>query len=150
MKTMPVLCLFCGAMCLAGCIPTIQTSSTEQRVVELPADDPRSSLETAAEIGQSLIDSGLGADIQKQFPNLTQEQLRGKYLTWNVGSFQGKKTVFFLTGIRYTGKLPEATAVADYCELRVKQAVAAKFSTPETEKAGKKEKRREKGGEKKG
>ena len=124
MKATSILSLLCGAICLAGCI---QRFHTEQRVVELPADDPKTSVETAAQIGQSLIDGGLGADVQKQFPTLSQEQLRGLYLTWNVEICRSKKTVFFLTGIRHTGKLPEAKAIADYCELRVKQAVAAKF-----------------------
>jgi len=87
---------------------------------------------SAAKIGQTLVAGGLAAEIQKQFPNLTQQQLSGLYLTWNVGNFQGKKSVFFLTGIRYTGSLPEAKAVADYCESRVKKAVAEKFSTPES------------------
>lgn len=106
----------------------------EQRVIELPADNPNTSVNAAAQIGQALIDSGLGTDVEKQFPTLTREQLRGLYLTWNVGYFHGKKTVFFLTGIHYSGKLPEAKAVADYCESRVKQAVAAKFSTPKSGK----------------
>ena len=109
---------------LVGCI---QSSHVDQRVVELPADDPNSTLDTAAQIGKGLFASGMAADIQKQFPTLTQQQLKGTYLTWNVGVFSGKKSVFFLTGIRYTGSLPEAKAVADYCESRVKKAVAEKF-----------------------
>jgi hypothetical protein len=119
--------LLCGTICSTGCM---QRFSTEQRVVELPADDPNTSLETAAQIGQKLVASGLAADIQKQFPNLTPEQMRGLYLTWNAGVFQGKKSIFFLTGIRYTGSLPDAKAVADYCESRVRQAVATRFSAP--------------------
>jgi hypothetical protein len=109
---------------LAGCI---KSSHVEQRVVELPANDPNSTLDTAAKIGQGLFASGMAADIQKQFPTLTQQQLQGTYLTWNVGVFNGKKSVFFLAGIRYTGSLPEAKVVADYCESRVKKAVAEKF-----------------------
>jgi hypothetical protein len=37
--------------------------------------------------------------------------------------------VFFLTGMRYTGSMTNAKAVADYLESRVKQAVAANFSS---------------------
>ena len=117
--------LVCGALLLlAGCI---QSSHVEQRVIELPANDPNSTLDTAAQIGKGLFTSGMAADIQKQFPTLTQQQVQGTYLTWNAGVFSGKKSVFFLTGIRYTGSLPEAKAVADYCESRVKKAVAEKF-----------------------
>ena len=124
MKSILISALLCGAVALVGCI---QSSHVEQRVIELPANDPNTSLDTAAKIGQALFAGGMAADIQKQFPNLTQQQLQGTYLTWNVGSFQGKKSVFFLTGIRYTGPLPEAKAIADYCESRVKKAVAEKF-----------------------
>jgi hypothetical protein len=89
-------------------------------------------LATAAQIGQALAANGFGADVQKKFPSLTQQQLEGVYLTWNAGVFSGTNSVFFLTGIRYTGTLPDAVAVADYCELRVKQAVEARFATPIT------------------
>ncbi len=116
--------LVCVAICFSACI---QHSSVEQRVVELPAGNSNTSIETAAQIGKTLIASGFGADIQKQFPSLSQQHLQGLYLTWNVGNFQGKQSVFFLTGIRYTGALPEAKAVADYCEARVKKAVVEKF-----------------------
>ena len=102
----------------------------EQRVVELPAGNPNTSLDTAAQIGKALIASGLGAAIQKQFPTLSQQQLHGLYLTWNSGVFQGKQSVYFLTGIRYTGSLPEAKKVADYCELQVRKVVITKFITP--------------------
>ena len=112
---------------LAGCI---KSSRVEQRVVELPANDPNSTLATAAQIGQALVASGFGADVQKQFPSLTQQQLQGLFLTWNAGVFSGTNSVFFLTGIRYTGSLTNAKAVADYCESRVKQSVATKFSPP--------------------
>ena len=117
----------CAAVSLAGCL---QQTHIEQRSIELPADNPDATLATAARIGQNLIASDFGADIQKQFPKLSQDQLRGLYLTWNAGDFQGKQRVFFLTGIRYSGDLPEAKSVADYCESRVKQVVAAKFPPP--------------------
>ena len=124
MKTVLFSILLCGAVCLSDCI---QRTSVEQRVVELPMGNPDATLSTAAQIGQSLFASGMAADIQKQFPNLTQQQLQGTYLSWNAGVFSGTNSVFFLTGIRYTGSLPEAKAVADYCGSRVKQAVAARF-----------------------
>ena len=94
--------------------------------------DTNATLATAAQIGQSLVATGLGPEIQKKFPSLTQQQLQGLYLTWNSGVFSGTNSVFFLTGIRYTGSLPEAKAIADYLESRVKEAVAAKFPPPTT------------------
>jgi hypothetical protein len=127
MKTVLLLAFACAAICLSGCI---QHSSVEQRVVELPVGNPNTSLDTAAQIGKALITSGLGPAIQKQFPTLSRQQLKGLYLTWNAGVFQGKQSVYFLTGIRYTGSLPEAKAVADYCESQVRKAVITKFITP--------------------
>jgi len=124
MKTFLFRTFFGAAICLSGCI---QRSSVEQRMVELPVGYPITTLDTAAQIGKVLIASGFGADVHKQFPSLTQKHLQGLYLTWNVGNFQGKQSVFFLTGIRYSGALPEAKAVADYCEARVKKAVVEKF-----------------------
>lgn len=109
---------------MSGCI---QHSSVEQRVVELPAGNTNSTMDTAARIGKALIGSGFGADVQKRFPNLSQQHLHGLYLTWNIGNLQGKQSVFFLTGIRFSGSLPEAKAVAEYCEARVKKAVVEKF-----------------------
>ena len=130
MKTILFPILYCVAVVLSGC--TFQRSSVEQRVVELPAANTNATLATAAQIGQALVASGLGADVQKQFPSLTQQQLQGLYLTWNAGVFSGTNSVFFLTGIRYNGSMPQAKAVADYCESRVKRAVAAKFAPPPT------------------
>jgi hypothetical protein len=122
--------LLCAAICVSGC--SIQRSSVEQRVVELPMSDTNATLAAAAKIGQSLVASGLGSDVQKKFPSLTQQQMQGVYLTWNSGVFSGANSVFFLTGIRCTGSLPEAKAIADYLESRVKEAVAAKFRPPAT------------------
>ena len=124
MKTILFSILICLSVCLSGCI---QRSSTAQRVVELPMGDTNATFATAAQIGQSLISSGLGPEVQKKFPNLTQQQLQGLYLTWNTGVFSGTNSVFFLTGIRYTGTLTNADAVADYLQSRVKQAVAVRF-----------------------
>ena len=112
---------------LGGCI---QSSRVEQRVIELPANDTNSTLRTAAQIAESVVTNGFPSDLQKRFPNLTPQQLNGAYVTWNEGYFQGNKSVFLLTGIRYSGSLPEAKAVADYCESRFKSAVAAKFPGP--------------------
>jgi hypothetical protein len=127
MKSLIFSTLVCTAICFSGCI---QHSSVEQRVVELPAGNPNTSLDTAAQIGKSLVARGLGAATHKQFPTLTQQQLQGLYLTWNAGNFQGKQSVFFLTGIRYTGSLPEAKAIANYCESQVRKAVITKLITP--------------------
>jgi hypothetical protein len=127
MKTVLLPTLACGLLLLSGCI---QHSNVQQRVVELPAGNPNTSLDTAAQIGKGLVGNGLGAAIRKQFPTLTQQQLQGLYLTWDAGVFQGKQSVYFLTGIRYTGSLPEAKAVADYCESQVRKAVITKLITP--------------------
>lgn len=127
MKTVLLSTLACGVLFLSGCI---QHSSVEQRVVELPAGYPSTSLDSAAQIGKALIANGLGPAIQKKFPTLTQQQLQGLYLTWNAGVFQGKQSIYFLTGIRYTGSLPEAKAVADYCESQVRRAVITKLIIP--------------------
>ncbi len=124
MKPILFSILLCAAVALSGCI---QHSRVEQRVVELPAGDTNATLATAARIGQALFAGGLGADVQKQFPSLTQQQLQGLYLTWNAGVFSGTNSVFFLTGVRYAGSMPQAKAVADYLESRVKEAVATNF-----------------------
>jgi hypothetical protein len=124
MKPILFSILLCAAVALSGCI---QHSRVEQRVVELPSGNTNATLATAAQIGQALVAGGLGADVQKQFPSLTQQQLQGVYLTWNAGVFSGTNSVFFLTGVRYTGSMPQAKAVADYLESRVKQAVATNF-----------------------
>lgn len=127
MKSILFSILACGILLVSGCI---QRSSVEQRVIELPAGYPNTSLDTAAQIGKGLIASGLGQAIRNQFPRLTQQQLNGLFLTWNAGVFQGKQSVYFLTGIRYTGNLPEAKALADYCESQVRRAVITKLITP--------------------
>ena len=84
-------------------------------------------LAAAAKLGQGLVNSGLASDVQKQFPSLTSQQLQGLYLTWNAGVFSGTNSVFFLTGIRYTGSMPQAKAIADYLQSRVTQALATNF-----------------------
>ena len=118
--------IFCTATCLVGCLQ-FSHSSTEQRIVELPANNPDATLKAAAQIGQSLLDGGLADDVQKQFPSLTKQQLLGVFVAWHDRLFQGQKTVFLATGIQYVNKLPEAGTIADYCESRVRQAVDARF-----------------------
>jgi hypothetical protein len=115
MKTALLSTLACGVLFLSGCI---QRSSMEQRVVELPAGYPNASFDTAAQIGKALIANGLGAAIRKQFPALTQKQLQGLYLTWNTGVFQGKQSVYFLTGIRYTAACPRQRQLPITASLR--------------------------------
>ncbi len=112
---------------LTGCG---QSSHIEQRVVELPAGNPKTSLDTAGQIGRKLIGAGLGVKIHKKFPSLSDQQLQGLYLTWNEGDSQGRKGVFFQTGIRYTGALPEAKEIADLCESQVRETIVEKFITP--------------------
>ena len=124
LKTILLSLLFGAALCVCGCI---QRSSTEQRVVELPMGNSNATLAAAAQIGQRLVNSGLAADVQKQFPSLTPQQMQGLYLTWNAGVFSGTNSVFFLTGIRYTGSMPQAKAIADYLQSRVSEAVATNF-----------------------
>ncbi len=126
MKRVLLSLLTCVAICLSGCI---QRSSVEQRVVELPMGSTNATLATAAKIGQGLVNRGLAADVQKRFPSLTPQQLQGVYLTWNAGVFSGTNSVFFLTGIRYQGSVPQAKAIADYLQSRVSQAVATNFPT---------------------
>jgi hypothetical protein len=84
----------------------------------------------ASQIGQALIRAGFFTEVQKQFPKLTVEQFQGVYLSWNTGVVEGRERVFFRTGIRYRGSLPEAKAIADYCESLVKAALAAHQAAP--------------------
>jgi hypothetical protein len=127
MRTLSFWTLLAVATCLFGCI---QKSTVDQRVVELPMTNSNATIATAAQIGQGLIKSGLAADVQKKFPSLSSQQLQGLFLTWNTGNFSGTNSVFFLTGIRYTGSMPEAKSVADYLQSRVKEAVATNYSSP--------------------
>jgi hypothetical protein len=127
MRTLSFWTLLCAAACLFGCI---QKSTVDQRVVELPMGNSNATLATAAQIGQGLIKSGLANDVQKKFPSLSTQQLQGLFLTWNTGNFSGTNSVFFLTGIRYTGSMSEAKSVANYLQSRIKEAVATNFPPP--------------------
>jgi len=103
----------------------IKASMTERRVVELPAGQ---ALADAEKICRGLIASGYGADIQRKFPAVTAQQLQGLFLTWNEGTFsQSGHSVFIMCGINYSGSLPQAKELADYCQSVVKKAVADKF-----------------------
>jgi hypothetical protein len=115
------------ALALAGCI---KVSKTERRVVELPAGDSRTSLATAEQICRDLVEGGFYLDIQTKFPALTQEQLKGLFLTWNFGKFQSGDSVFITTGINYQGNLSQAKDIADHCQSLVARAVTAKFILP--------------------
>ena len=119
--------LFLGFL-LVGCITS---SQRDQRVIELPAGDPNTTIATAQQICHDLIAGGFGDEIHRNFPTLTRDQVQGVFLTANEGTFsQSGHSVFILTGINYTGSLPEAKAVADYCESAVRKAVSAKFPAP--------------------
>ena len=110
-----------------GCTGCVSKSYTEERAVDLPDGHPATSLEEAAKIGQALAGGSLLAGVQKEFPSLTQQQLQGLFITWNAVESGGKKTVFLKVGIRYTGTLPEAKAIADFCKLQVQSVVAERF-----------------------
>jgi hypothetical protein len=119
-----LLLLTLFAFTLSGCITS---SQGERRVVELPKGDPETNLATAQKICADLIANGFANDLHNKFPSLTQAQMQGVFLTANEGTFQGGSSVFILTGISYTGSLPEAKDIADYCESAVRKAVSARF-----------------------
>lgn len=117
------------ACCLVLCSCSVSKTTNEQRVAALPSGAPDATLATAEEICRELSIGGYGVDIQRKFPSLTQQQLQGLYLKANVGSFsQGGKSVFITCGLKYTGSLPEAKPIADYCESIVKKAIADRFA----------------------
>jgi hypothetical protein len=70
---------------LTGC--SITSSTVEQRVVELPSGNPNANIATAEQICRDLIASGFINEIQKKFPNLTQQQMQGIYLKWNEDGY---------------------------------------------------------------
>ena len=114
---------------LALCACSVSRTTNERRVAELPTGRPETTLATAEKVCRELIAGGYGADVQRRFPSLTPQQLKGLYLNWNEGSFsQSGQSVFITCGINYTGSLPEAKEVADYCESVVKKAVADRFA----------------------
>jgi hypothetical protein len=121
--------IFFVVSCLTLCSCSVSQTTNERRVAELPKGVPDATLATAEKICRDLIARGYGADIQRKFPSLTQQQLQGLYLNWNEGVFsQGGKSVFITCGLNYTGSLPEAKEVGDYCESVVKKAVADRFA----------------------
>jgi hypothetical protein len=119
-----LLLLLLMAVTLSGCITS---SQGERRVVELPKGDPNTNIATAQKICSDLIANGFATDLHNKFPSLTQTQMQGVFLTANEGTFQDGPSVFILTGITYTGSLPDAKDIADYCESAVRKAVSAKF-----------------------
>lgn len=119
------LCALCIGLFLAGCV---KVTTGQRRVVELPPGHSQSTLANAETICRELIASGYRADVQRRFPSLSPQQLQGLFLTWNEGNFsRSGHTVFIMCGINYTGSLPQAKEVADYCQSLVANAVAAKF-----------------------
>ncbi|MGE0131258.1 MAG: hypothetical protein AB7U82_24520 [Blastocatellales bacterium] len=125
MKTLPVIVLI--ALIFSACI---QTSKTERRVVELPKTDPRTSLSTCESIVRDLITSGLSQRVRDKFPQLTDAQLKGIFMTWNEGQFQAGKSVFIMTGVNYQGDWSQAKDVADFLESEAKKAVESYFAKP--------------------
>lgn len=125
MKSVFIALVLGGLIALTGCG---KKGHGEERVIRLPPEDPRTTLDTAARIGQSLITGGLEADLQKEFPKLSKEELNGVYITWNGGVFGEERKVFIMTGIRYAGSLSDAEKVADYMKSRVEQAIAKELS----------------------
>jgi hypothetical protein len=118
------LSLIAIAILLSACV---QSYTTEQRIVQLPANNPNTSLATASRIGRYLLSGGLADKVRAKFPTLAPQQVQGIFVTWNETSFNGRTKIFLATGIRYTGSLHEAKEVADYCETLAKAAVAANF-----------------------
>jgi hypothetical protein len=121
--------LFLVAACLTACAPSRRA---EQRIVELPADNPNATLSAASRIGQDLIGQGFFSEVRQQFPGMSEQQFEGLFLSWNAGPINGKQRVFFSTGVRYRGPMPQAKAVAEYCELLVKAAVTNAFPSIES------------------
>lgn len=73
------------------------------------------------------IAGGLGNDVQQHFPNVPAKVLQGLYLSANAGLFNGVKSVYLLTGIKYQGDLPQAKAIADDVGEKVAVAVKQRF-----------------------
>jgi hypothetical protein len=115
------------ALC-SGCVQ-VSRSTTEQRVVELPRNDPRSTIQACQTIRQSLIDGGLPARIRTQFPSMTMDQLNGIYISCTSTVFKegGQGTVAFV-GVRFQGPFPESKQVADTLEAATRNAVEQFFS----------------------
>ncbi len=124
MKSKFYLLLLLMTFALTGCITHTQG---ERRVIELPKGDPNTNIATAQQICSDLIAGGFANDLKQRFPNLTQAQMQGVFLSPGEGTFQDGPTVFIMTGITYTDSLPEAKDIADYCESAVRKAVSAKF-----------------------
>jgi hypothetical protein len=128
MKTLSTILLF--TLSFAGFSACVQVNKSERRVVELPKTDPRTSLPTCESIVRDLAANGLFQKVHEKFPQLTDAQLKGMFMTWNEGNFQNGKSVFILTGINYQGDLNQAKDVADFLEAEAKKAVESFFAKP--------------------
>ena len=116
------------ALCL-GCV-RVSRSATEQRVVELPKNDPRATIQACQAIRQSLINEGLEARIRTQFPNLTTDQLSGIFISCTSTVFkEGGQGTIALVGVQYQAPYPESKQVADSLEAATRKAVERFFST---------------------
>lgn len=125
MKTLPIILLV--TLIFSACI---QVNKIERRVVELPKTDPRTSLSTCESIVRDLVAGGLSQRVRDKFPQLTEAQLNGIFMTWNEGQFQTGKSVFIMTGINNQGGLNQAKDVADFLESEAKKAVESYFAKP--------------------
>jgi hypothetical protein len=124
MKSLLFLTFLCAAIWSTGCGRSLYT---EERVVELPRQDPGATLSRASQIGQALIAAGFFAEVRQRFPQLTEQQFQGLYLKWDEDTVQGGHRVFLATGIRAPRRTAEGKAVADFCESVVRAAVADAF-----------------------
>jgi hypothetical protein len=128
MKTLSIILLF--TLSFSGFSACVQVNKSERRVVELPKSDSRTSLTTCESIVRDLAANGLFQRVHDKFPQLTDAQRKGLFMTWNEGNFQNGKSVFIMTGINYQGDLNQAKEVADFLESEVKKAVESFFAKP--------------------
>jgi hypothetical protein len=123
MQTLPIILLL--TLIFSACL---QVNKTERRVVELPKTDPRTSIATCESIVRDLVAGGLSQRVRDKFPQLTEAQLNGIFMTWNEGQFQTGKSVFIMTGINYQGDMNQAKDVADFLESEAKKAIESYFA----------------------
>jgi hypothetical protein len=108
----------------------IQVNKSERRVVELPKSEPRTSLSTCESIVRDLAANGLLQKAHDKFPQLTDAQLKGIFMTCNEGQFQTGKSVFIMTGTNFQGDMNQAKDIADVLESEAKKAVESYFAKP--------------------
>jgi hypothetical protein len=68
--------------------------------------------------------------VREKFPQLTDAQLKGIFMTWNQGQFQHCKSSFTMTDINYQGAMNQAKDVADFLESEAKRAIESYFAKP--------------------